>query len=65
MKMRPLLISMAAVSVVLALPALAAENAQDFVDKAAVGGKFEVACKLCTRQGAESSREGFRAEDDP
>lgn len=42
MKMRPLLISMTAVSVVLALPAFAAENAQDFVDKAAVGGKFEV-----------------------
>jgi putative membrane protein len=59
MKMRPLLISMAAVSVVLALPALAAENAQDFVDKAAVGGKFEVACKLALDKAQNQAVKDF------
>lgn len=42
MKTRRLLASLASVSIVLAMPAFAADNAQDFVDKAAAGGRFEV-----------------------
>jgi putative membrane protein len=42
MKTRHPFASLAAVSLVLAMPAFAADTAQDFVDKAAVGGKFEV-----------------------
>lgn len=42
MKTRHLLASLAAAAIVLATPAFAADSAQDFVDKAAVGGKFEV-----------------------
>jgi putative membrane protein len=42
MKTRHLFASLAAVSLVLTMPAFAADTAQDFVDKAAVGGKFEV-----------------------
>ena len=57
--MRPLLISMTAVSVVLALPAFAAENAQDFVDKAAVGGKSEVAGKLALDKAQNQAVKDF------
>lgn len=42
MKTRHLLASLAVASTVLAMPAFAADSAQDFVDRAAVGGKFEV-----------------------
>jgi putative membrane protein len=42
MKTRHLLASLASVSFVLAMPAFAADDAQGFVDKAAVGGRFEV-----------------------
>ncbi|TPM90584.1 DUF4142 domain-containing protein [Mesorhizobium sp. B2-1-3A] len=42
MKTRHLSVSLAAACIVLTMPAFAADNAQDFVDKAAVGGKFEV-----------------------
>ncbi|WP_027144360.1 DUF4142 domain-containing protein [Mesorhizobium sp. WSM3626] len=42
MKTRHLLASFAVACAVLAMPAFAADSAQDFVDKAAVGGKFEV-----------------------
>ncbi|WP_214477220.1 DUF4142 domain-containing protein [Mesorhizobium sp. dw_380] len=42
MKARNLPAALAAASTLLAMPAFAADSAQDFVDKAAVGGKFEV-----------------------
>ncbi|MER8696199.1 DUF4142 domain-containing protein [Mesorhizobium opportunistum] len=42
MKTRHLLASLTVASIVFAMPAFAADSAQDFVDKAAVGGKFEV-----------------------
>jgi putative membrane protein len=42
MKTRHLLVSLATASLLLAIPAFAADTAQDFVDKAAIGGKFEV-----------------------
>ncbi|TGQ62670.1 DUF4142 domain-containing protein [Mesorhizobium sp. M00.F.Ca.ET.186.01.1.1] len=42
MKIKHLLLPFAAASIALALPAFAADSAQDFVDKAAIGGKFEV-----------------------
>ncbi|MBZ9796098.1 DUF4142 domain-containing protein [Mesorhizobium sp. ES1-4] len=42
MKIRHLFASLAAASILMAMPALAAVSAQDFVDKAAIGGKFEV-----------------------
>lgn len=42
MKTRHLSVSLAAASILLAVPAFAADSAQEFVDKAAIGGKFEV-----------------------
>ncbi|RUZ89342.1 DUF4142 domain-containing protein, partial [Mesorhizobium sp. M7A.F.Ca.US.003.02.2.1] len=42
MKTRQFFASLAAASILLAVPAFAADSAQAFVDKAAIGGKFEV-----------------------
>ncbi|TPM56910.1 DUF4142 domain-containing protein [Mesorhizobium sp. B2-2-4] len=61
MKTRHLLASLAAASVLIAMPALAAsDSAQDFVDKAAVGGKFEVdSSKIAQDKAQDQSIKNF------
>ena len=62
MKTRLFLASLAtATAMAFALPALAADSAQDFVDKAAAGGMFEVdSSKIAEGKAAGSERQGFR-----
>lgn len=55
MRMPPILPAIAIAAVVFASPALSAEKAQSFVDKAAVGGMFEV----------ESSQLALKTSKDP
>ena len=66
MKTRLLLASLAtATAMSFALPALAADSAQDFVDKAAAGGMFEVdSSKVAETKAHDQSVQGFRAQDD-
>ncbi|MCA0015722.1 DUF4142 domain-containing protein [Mesorhizobium sp. B292B1B] len=60
MKPRHLLASLAAASMLIAMPALAADSAQDFVDKAAIGGKFEVdSSKIAQDKAQDQSIKNF------
>ena len=60
MKTRLLMASAAAVALAFALPAFAADSAQDFVDKAANGGMFEVeSSKLATGKVQDQSVKDF------
>ncbi|MER9405299.1 DUF4142 domain-containing protein [Mesorhizobium caraganae] len=60
MKTRHLFASLAAASIVLAMPAFAADSAQDFVDKAAIGGKFEVdSSKIAQDKAQDQSVKDF------
>ncbi|MBZ9996819.1 MULTISPECIES: DUF4142 domain-containing protein [unclassified Mesorhizobium] len=56
MKTQYLLASLAVASVAFAMPAFAADSAQDFVDKAAVGGKFEVDSSQIALDKAQDQR---------
>ena len=65
MKSKFLLASLASVAVfALAMPAFSAESAQDFVNKAAIGGMFEVEFEQTCGRGRWQRGAGFCAEDD-
>jgi putative membrane protein len=60
MKTRHLFASLAAASILIAMPAFGADTAKDFVDKAATGGMFEVASsKIVQDKGQDQSVKNF------
>ncbi|TPI45060.1 DUF4142 domain-containing protein [Mesorhizobium sp. B2-9-1] len=56
MSMRMLLVPSTAVALMLALPAFAADDAQTFVDKAAIGGMFEVDTSKIAQDNAKDQQ---------